>query len=345
MIQNAPNFSPETTVFDFWQFSYRPLRQGGSSERTLEDYRSQLRIFERIFQKIRSVGDAPRLQDLSDELLAEVMAHRVQEGRSKATANGLHKVICPIWRHATIRKKILTTLPCVDLYPVPKRVRSVPTPTEFEAILEACLRADYMVGKIPARVFWPALIALDVNLGVRINSLMSIRKEDCHLEGRRVLVRGEKQKHRADQWFTLLPRTVAFLRPLWAWNTEVLLPWPYDPKPYQWQTLRRHFRRILEANGLPCDSERMFHCFRRYCGTRVTKAMGIERAREFLGHSSVAITRGYVDPLQGTETQAAELAFPELMGDGEPPPAPTPPPVPTPGGPRLRVFSGDLVAG
>lgn len=341
--------TPETTIQAFWSESYKLMKLAGGSFRTVEDYESQVNIFDRIYRALQLQANqtprAPRLADLTDENVAAVMRYRLQEGRSPATANGIHKAICALWRYAT-KKKILNTLPEVELFPTAKRVRSVPTPAEFEAILEACLRTDYLVGKIPARIFWPALICMDVNTGVRVNALMSIRRQDLDMEHHRVLVRGEKQKHRADQWFDLLPRTVEFLQPMAAWRSDLLFPWPYDNKPGQWQTLRRHFRRILKANGLPDNSERMFHCFRRYCATRITREVGIEAASQYLGHSCLSVTRGYVDPLQGVQHNRAAAAFPELMGGGgpTPPPAPVPPP-PTPGGPQLRVFTGDLVAG
>lgn len=360
-------FTTETATKEFWNRCYRPLKLGGASPRTIEDHVSQLSNFDRIFRVLQQNNGGEerdsRLGDLTDETLAEVMAYRLSEGRSKATANKIHTVICPIWNFAR-KKKVLHTLPCVDKYPVPKRVRAVPTPDQFELILAACQRANYMISykrrRVPARVFWPALIAMDVNLGVRINALMSIRKQDCDLDQERVLVRGERQKHRADEWFDLLPRTIELLRPLWAWQTDLVFPWPFDPSEFQWQTLRRHFRRILEASGLPASSEHMFHCFRRYAGTRVTRALGIEAARQYLGQSCVSVTRRYVDPIQGCETKTAAQAFPELMGPSHPEPTvpPTsPPPTWVPpaanhsaghmpsGRPHLRVFSGDTIAG
>lgn len=342
MIALPSNFTPESYIDDFWRYSYRPIRQGGASPRTLEDYESQLGIFNRIFQTIRSVDRRSQLQDLSDELLAEAMAYRVHvEKKSKATANKLHKVICPIWRFASQRKKILNTLPFVDLYDVPERVKAVPTPAEFELILQACQKADYMIHyrrhRIPARIFWPALLAMDVNTGTRINALMSIRKQDCDIRTQhRVLVRGEFQKHGRDEWYQLLPRTLELIEPMWAFHTENLFPWPFDKSEFQWTTLRRHFRRILERAGLPASSEHMFHCFRRYTATRVAREGGLEEARKFLGHSCVSVTKRYVDPIQGTQTKTTFNAFPELMGPG--PVDPSPPPATPPGRPHLRLF-------
>ncbi len=337
----------ETEVKEFWKQSYKPLKLGGASPRTIEDHVSQLEIFNRIFRQLQRVNGrvirAPRLGDLTDELLAEVMSYRLAEGCSPSTANGVRCVICAIWNFA-FKKKILTTVPCVDKFKTIKRVRAVPTTDHFERILAACSRANYMIEykrhRIPAKFFFPALIAMDVNLGVRINALMSIRKADCHLDEASVLVRGDHQKHRADEWFDLLPRTIELLRPLWAWNTELVYPWPFDRRKYQWQTLRRHFKRILTAAGLPACSEHMFHCFRRYTGTRFTKALGIEAAREHLGQSSISVTRGYVDPIQGRNTKRAAIALPELMGTG--PLDPVPPSYDPPGRPHLRLFAADF---
>ena len=345
-------YTTDTPVIEFWKQSYRPLKLGGRSPRTIEDHLSQLSNFDRITRELRKQKGLedrePRLGDLTDELLAEAMAYRIQEGKSKATANGLHCVVVAIWNFA-FRRKVLATVPCVEKFPVPNRVRAVPTVDHFERIVTACSEANYTItykrNRIPAKLFFPALVVMDVNIGVRINALMSIRKEDCELDQGRVLVRGENQKHRADEWFDLLPRTVEMLRPLWAFNTDLLFPWPYDKRAYTWQTLRRHLNRILEAAGLPATSEHKFHCFRRYCATRITRAKSMEEARQYLGQSSLKITRGYVDPIQGRATKRAENAFPELMGTR--PEDPWVPPTPDPSGrPNLRLYAGDeVVAG
>lgn len=358
-------FTPQTAIREYWQHAYRVRRLGGASPSTITYHLHELDNFDHAFRSILAEQNKPPrepvLADLRDEVLSAVMRRRVQvDGCSAATANKIHKVITPIWRMAK-RNGLVEQLPDVELFPVPRRVRSVPTPSRLEQIIEACRQAPGYVDKIPARLWWPALCLVDVNLGVRIRALMNVRRADLDLENRRVLVRGEFQKHGADQWFELLPRTIEAIEPLLAWREKLLFPWPWDPNPYNWTTLRRHYKRILRRANLPYGPEQMFHAFRRYTATRITAAAGIEAAQQYLGHSCVKVTRSYVDPLQGVGNRSASVAFPELMGDApEPPQPPSSPDQPSPDNPGLppsdppesggqasflRVFRGDELAG
>jgi integrase len=88
---------------------------------------------------------------------------------------------------------------------------------------------------------------------------------------------------------------------------EFLFPWNLRK-----EAIHEHFRSILKRAGVYCKGEDTFHKLRRTCATHLTAAVGIEAASRQLGHSSVQMTRRYVDVrLTGQHNAAEHLPRPE----------------------------------
>jgi integrase len=80
---------------------------------------------------------------------------------------------------------------------------------------------------------------------------------------------------------------------IWKPSRELLLPFPYEKG-----VLYDQFHRIREAAGLPASTSNAgcLHLLRRSCATAIAAKLGLEGARDALGHAELAITRRYVDP-------------------------------------------------
>ena len=89
---------------------------------------------------------------------------------------------------------------------------------------------------------------------------------------------------------------------------EFLFHWPIRK-----DAIHEHFRAILKRAGVYEKGEDTWHKMRRTCATHLTAAVGIEAASRQLGHSSVQMTKRYVDPrLTGHHNAADNLPRPNV---------------------------------
>ncbi len=190
-----------------------------------------------------------------------------------------------------------------------KRKKRSWRPSEIALMLAAAVKVSGCYGTIPARKFWIALILTAYDTGLRIAALMALRWQDYDPELCAVLADADTQKHDADQWLGVKRRTAEAIEAIRGGGPRIFA-WPFDhvvkgDRPSTYATLRRHFKRdILTPAGLPTDTQKPFHRFRRSSGTQIHKAGG--DATKQLGHSSPAVTANYLDreeigPLRGCD--------------------------------------------
>jgi len=241
------------------------------------------------------------VDELSDDLIERFMVWR--RGQVQAiTVNGDRATLLALWREAW-RKKLIDMLPRdIRKLKVPKRLPVAWTTEEVSRLLTAAAQEPGLVGVIPARLFWPALMLLVYDSGLRIGAIRQLHALDLDAGGF-VSARAETQKQLTEQAFSLHADTLAALAMLPA-EREMLLPIPWTDKA----PINRRLRRILGRAGLPSTSRDLFHKLRRTHGTRVCDRFGDEVARRQLGHSTVALTRAsYIDPRQlHRQTNVAE---------------------------------------
>lgn len=119
---------------------------------------------------------------------------------------------------------------------------------------------------------------------------MQARWSDVDLAGGWLHVPAETRKDRKrDRQYRLSAEAVAALERIREPARELVYPWPLDPS-----SLYNHLRSILRAAGLTTDRRSKFHRLRRSHAS-YAEAAGLD-ATELLGHSSRAVTRGYLDP-------------------------------------------------
>jgi hypothetical protein len=113
------------------------------------------------------------------------------------------------------------------------------------------------IGKLPAKVFWPALILVIYDTGLRITALTSIPMADVDLARGWVTVRADLQKQKAEQVFELHPDTIACLAKMPVGRAMLF------PLPIRLPALRERLRKLLIQAGLRATRYDLFHKLRR----------------------------------------------------------------------------------
>lgn len=279
----------------FFEACYCPHRfPGRETSATAEDYRVQIRNLNAYCHTL-GMPEA-RLSDLSSELLAGAVAWQIRRGRVAPTANKLARTIAAVWRYAH-RRGMIDTLPAVDRLPELLKEPECWSMDEFTRILDAAERMTGTVGQVSSSVFWPALLWTVLNTGSRISAVMRAPTSGLDLAGGWIKVPAEVQKHRKDMLFDLLPETrqaLIALAPVGRLDT-VFGDWSHDRRSRGWRALTAGYRRILRAAGLPDDRRDLWHKVRRTFATLIAAKGGESVAQSLLGHSSIHVTRRYLD--------------------------------------------------
>jgi integrase len=276
-------------------------------------------IFEVVLNRLAAYfgGRDPYLDELTDDAVKGVMARLLQEGHSRATCNQTRTYLLEIMRFAMRpgQRKLRKHEIDVQKY---KEIRNDPrawTTGQVTAILAA---AREVAGIIPgldrdgtalaplaARLFWTALLLVIYDSGLRITATMRLVWDDVDFLARALWVRAETQKQRAAQYLDLSEETFAALDAIRTPDRDLVFPWPWDRNVANWPTLDKHYRRILQAAGLPIGRGDLFHRIRRTNASYIKAAGG--NPTERLGHSSEAITRRYLDPSIAQSARQSEL--------------------------------------
>jgi integrase len=163
------------------------------------------------------------------------------ERRSPSTVNHARRAIRALWSFAR-RKKLLRTESMVEKLKEPKREAEAWSLEEYNRIIRvAAIIPGNVDGHLACR-WWPALLLLAYDTGLRIGAIMALEWRD--LETRWLYVRAEVQKQLADQRFGLHPDTITALkriRPAEPDDDTPIFAWPWCRG-----TLHRKFAEILE---------------------------------------------------------------------------------------------------
>jgi integrase len=183
---------------------------------------------------------------------------------------------------------------------------------EFRRILGSCREERGEICGIPACDWWPAQQLTILNTGARITAVMLTPLEAFDPTTGALRIAGSVQKQKKGQADVLHQIVSAALRRIVLpfEPRQLLLPWPYDQNVEQWPALIAAYRRILARAGLPTTSKDLFHKLRRTCGTYVTAAADEETARKQLGHSTVRVTKKYIDKTKVRRTPTATDLLP-----------------------------------
>ncbi len=294
---------PEQTVAAFFQHVYVPDRLALPSQKSSRAaYRSAIAVFD---QHVKSLNQRPAiLRDLTDVYIKSAMAAMVAKGRSPATANRVYRTLKAVWGLA-YELEILDRRCRTRAY---KEIRREPESwlaDEVVALLTAAKNLSGRVGEAPACDWWPALLLFCLSTGVRISAAMATPTENLDLDRGEVLIPGHVQKQKSDQRLGLLPSAVEYLDRLAPHGRVKCIfdDWPFDRSAPQWYRLNHRLKSIIVRAGLRPELSQvkrtdLFHKLRKTFASQVAAKAGLPTACALLGHSSMAITKRYIDGRQ-----------------------------------------------
>lgn len=320
------NDDPE--VSEYYQRVYQPDKHATPKQAaTRRQFECDLRTFDKAFRfRLAEEGRklrAPRLSDLSDEILKYAMKFQVDRKRSIATANKLYRALCAVWRHAW-EKGHVASPPRTKKYREAKREPQAWSLEEMLAIITAAEQLDGHVGAALAKVFFPAYCWCTYAIGSRQSVTLATPTANFDEQRGAILLPADLQKQNADQWMELIPEAaeaIAKLRSRQRGLERLFGDWTFSITYFN-----KRLRRIIVAAGLrptPEDVTRwdLSHKFRRTFATHACAASDEETVRRLLGHSHISVTRGYLDKrfLGGV---SARQVVPPLRGGANDPPSP-----------------------
>lgn len=266
---------------EFFADYYKPLRLRGGSQNTARLYANTIRQFSKF------LGRDATLEDLTDLSVSRYLDNRC-ENRALHTADKERNQLLAMWRCAADRRMI-EMRPTVPTSRIPFRVPTAWSIDELKRLVAVAKVESGMVGDVPARIFWTALIQVLWQSAERVGAILGADKSDYARP--RILVRAELRKGgKRDKLFTLTESVCELLDILVrSKNGPLLFSWPKN-RLYLWQK----FGKIVERAGLPGGRRAKFHQLRRSAATHY--AAGGGDATALLDHSSPRVTRAYLDP-------------------------------------------------
>ncbi|MBL8819944.1 MAG: site-specific integrase [Planctomyces sp.] len=280
------------SIMEFWRVRYVPEKMIGCRKSSI------LQMTYAISNFAKCLGRCPLMNDLTDDNLRNLQRWKLQKGDRATSVNSCVKDLLSFWRHAH-QLGLLTDCPkFISKLRSEKKIPVAWSLEELSAILHSAqLQMNPKKGlACPPSLFWPALIRVGYDTGLRRSTLFSLRTIDFNPERGELRARPDDQKTRVEQIFSLSPETVISLRVMIASRTaphQFLFPWNFTKE-------HSHdcFRQILKRAGVwkGTYSGCAFHQLRRTTATHLTASLGIESAARHLGHTSSETTRRYVDP-------------------------------------------------
>lgn len=315
---SAGSLSLRTTLLEFYNRFYQPAKHAGDKHRTTcIQYRVQIANINKFFRlQLAAAGLEARyveLGDLCDELITGAMNWQVERGRSRTTANKLRGHINAVWNFATrqfAKQGITLARPDNDKYRVDTSEPLAFLPDELQRILDACARQQGMVGGVPAGDWWLAFTLFVFSSSLRINAARKVPTAKLDLTRGEFWAPASGQKQRKEQLLDLHTSAVVALRKLRLAERGVAMvlgDWPYNT-----DTLRRHFTRILVESGIfasvkDVPRQLKFHALRKTLASQIFETAGLHVACDRLGHSSVEVTKRYIDPRYRSQPRVREL--------------------------------------
>lgn len=286
-----------TTLLNVFQSKYRPTRLRQACPKTVLLYQRVIRLLYSQSGKELSVAE------LTDELVENFLSFCFDNGVSARTCNHYRKAILALWRFAW-RKRLTNELPRdVTKLKTEDVIVDAWTTAELGQIVEAATKLKGDVCDIRANLWWPAFILTLYDTGLRFNALILRRTTDLNFETGWLSVDAKDQKQRKAQAFKLHSDTLRFIGMMEPADRSFLFPWNFVCG----KAIRDRYRKILQAAGLPCTKRDLFHKLRRTSATSLAMVTDENTARDHLGHSSVSMTRRYLDIRQLRAVAAADI--------------------------------------
>lgn len=303
----VPTTDNPSALLNVFRSKYRPTKLRQATEDTAAHYERSILLLYSF------AGRELSCSDLTDELIEEFLSDCFSRGVKAGTCNHYRADLLALWRFAW-RKRFTNEQPRdVEKLRVEEPLPDAWTTTELEAIVATAAQQPGDICDIPAAVYWPALLLCVYDSGLRFNALMTRPASDLDLETGWLNIDAADQKQRKAQAFKLHSDTLNFLRQMQPADRPHLFPWPYKST----KTIISRYRSILEQAGLPSTKRDLFHKLRRTSATNLAMVTDENTARDHLGHSTVEVTRRYLDRRKMQPIAAADLMNRPRVGSAE----------------------------
>lgn len=296
---------PSYTLERFLDEVYVPHHLG-IRDGTVEQYRITIRLLNQFAGRVlttRELTESLAVEFRSALLKGELGDGRNCKTRSPATVNSKWAGLRSLWRFAHAR---LLAQDCPSLSKVrePKRKPRAYSLEQMERLIEACYAARPRRGW--EGVHWVALVLVIYDTGLRIRTMLSLRRSQLILPARLLRAEPEQVKDDEELAFRLHEQTIGAVAEI-LHGSDLIFPWPFHKR-----TIWHHFEPILERAGIEPDSSGS-HRRNKFHKIRRTSASWLESVRPgaatpHLGHGERSTTvKSYIDPeIAGTQVYAAD---------------------------------------
>lgn len=297
----APVPQPEMTIKAFFEDVYKRLRLSGAGPGTIQQYEIAIGAFR------KSLGRDGTLADFSEDNLVALSTETIERGLSPVTANMRIGSLSTLWRFAIRRRLIPDSGEVHNLQKlkVPHKLPTAWTEAEMERIVESCRLARGRFSGVPADKFWPALILVLYDTGIRRAAVFQIRFDEIDFANKMLRVPAERMKNLCEQYFRLHDQTIEAILNTMPPTRQMVFPWPFQHH----YALYDRYRRILKRAGLSYGSRDLFHKLRRTCASHLARLVGESLAIQQLGHRDTSTIKRYIDP-RFTANHDAALMLP-----------------------------------
>lgn len=247
----------------------------------------------------------PRIDDLSAQQICGWLKSRPP----KVTARRDRGNILCLLRYAHA-EGLLDSVPRVPRITLDRKAPQAWSVGDLEKLLAAAGNMPGMMRDLPLSKawWWQSQILYQYETGLRATSALSTRSCDVWLDRRCALVRSDFDKTHADRVVRLSESLCDLLRRGAIGSRDLVWLWPWTKRK-----LWLDWSELLRSAGLPTGRQSGFHRLRRTHATMAVLSAGWERAQLSLGHSSVAMTKRYVDPtMLAAATPRIELPEPRI---------------------------------
>lgn len=294
------------TLTAFLETVYIPLRLRGRSPESVRLLRHAITQFSKW------MGRPATLDDLEDLVVSQWLAAMAEKKSPNSVARERSGILA-IWNLAQGRG-LVRLRPTVAPELIPQRTPRAFTEDELRRLAVSARRASGWVGPIPAEVFFPALMAVGLETGERINAILQTPKH-CWQRPSLLVPAAIRKGRRQERVYELSPEASGLVDAVSLHDGPTVFWWVSSDT-----ALRKRWKTITRRAGLGDGRDVQFHALRRSTASHLS-AEGLD-ATAYLGHSSDRITRrSYLDPrVVDAKRPKAWQSLPRVFRPDEPPP-------------------------
>ena len=295
------------TLTAFLETVYVPLRLRGRSPESVRLLRHAITQFSRF------LGRTAVLEDLDDLVVSQWLTAMAGKKSPNSVARERSGILA-LWNLAQGRG-LVKLRPTVAPELIPQTTPRAFTADELARLAAAAKLSYGWVGPVPARVFFPALIAVGLETGERINAILSTPKH-CWNRPTLTVPATIRKGGRQERIYELSPEACDLVDAVSNHSGPTVFWWVASDT-----ALRKRWKTITRRAGLGDGREVQFHALRRSTASHLAAA-GLD-ATTYLGHSTDRITRrSYLDPrVVDSKRPKAWQSLPRIFRPEQEPPA------------------------